>query len=177
MYGYLQRWAFCPAHLEFIEGCMRLMIVGCNRHGRITVQDGCILPSAVQAPARDQTPTISTVRQHHGRSNGRFRWDCLLDHEAWVCATIACQSAQCSEDSGNDADINCGKNSFPYSLGTALCMQTSHKAPGRRLSVKKLQLGVAWNPSRLVFCLNRRYISRFVFWRNLRMAQPPGSKQ
>ena len=59
----VQQRAFSPAHLEFIEECMRLMIVGCNRHGRVTVQDGRILPCAKQAPAQDRVPIISTVRR------------------------------------------------------------------------------------------------------------------
>merc|ERR1711966_335525 len=59
----VQQQAFLPEDLEFIEGCMRLMIVGCNQHGRITVQDGCILPSATRAPAQDRVPSISTVRR------------------------------------------------------------------------------------------------------------------
>ena len=33
----VQRRAFDPAALEFVEGCMRLMIVGCNKYGRIII--------------------------------------------------------------------------------------------------------------------------------------------
>ena len=67
----VQRRAFSPEDLEFIEGCMRLTIVGCNRHDRITVQDGCLLPSAKRAPAQDRIPTILTVRRqgHSPQSN------------------------------------------------------------------------------------------------------------
>ena len=61
----VQRRAFDPAGLEFVEGCMRLMIVGCNQYGRIIIQDGRILPSTTRALAPYRVPDNSTTRHTH----------------------------------------------------------------------------------------------------------------
>ena len=59
----VQRRAYDPVDLEFVEGCIRLMIVGCNRYGRIIIQDGRILPSTTRAPAPYRVPDNSTTRR------------------------------------------------------------------------------------------------------------------